>query len=309
MKEKFFKSKHNYTWKQWVFYFAVLALPILQFLIFYVYVNANSILFSFQSYEIKQGEFQWNSDIFYNFKQVFDTIEKTEYVKNSFKNALIVLFAKIAVGTTLALLFSYYIFKKRLGAELFKTFLFLPSIISPVCLVIIFTYLADKAVPAAATLLGYEMNGLLTYLDALFPTLLIYALYMGFGYQVLLYSGAMSGVSQSTLEAATLDGANALQEFIYVVLPGVWGTFTTFIVVQFASMFTEQMNLFSFYGGAAPYNTQTVGYYLYVQAQTNANVYTAYPVLAAFGLLLTVITLIVTLFVKKLLSKIGPQEE
>ena len=308
MREKNFKLKRGYTWKQWLFYFSVLFLPMLQFLIFYVYVNANSILFSFQSYDMKQGLFQWNSDIFYNFKQVFDTIEKTEYVKNSFKNAFVLLFAKLAVGTTLALLFSYYIFKKRLGSELFKTFLFLPSIISPICLVIIFTYLADRAVPAAALLLGYEMNGLLTYLEILFPTLLIYALYMGFGYQVLLYSGAMSGVSESTLEAATLDGANAWQEFFYVVLPGVWGTFTTFIVVQFASLFTEQMNLFSFYGGGAPYNTQTVGYYLYCQSQINANVYTAYPVLAAFGLFLTIITFVATLIVKKILQKIGPQE-
>ena len=88
MREKNFKLKRGYTWKQWLFYFSVLFLPMLQFLIFYVYVNANSILFSFQSYDMKQGLFQWNSDIFYNFKQVFDTIEKTEYVKNSFKNAL-----------------------------------------------------------------------------------------------------------------------------------------------------------------------------------------------------------------------------
>ena len=303
------KKKKGYTWKQWVFFWAILALPLVQFLLFYVYINFNSILFSFQRYDMKQGAFVWNG--LANFKEVFKMIESTPYLRAAFKNSVIVLFAKLAIGTTLALLFAYYIFKKRRFHGLFKTFLFLPSIIAPISLALIFYYLGEKAVPEMIRVLfDVEMKGLWQYYDSTFTIVLIYSLYMGFGYQVLLYSGAMGNVSESTLEAATLDGANALQEFIHVVLPGIWGTLVTFIVVNLAALFTEQMNLFSFFGGAIPRNDmQTIGYYLFIETQSKVNDYTSYSTLSAFGSICTVITLLATFAVKQLLNKIGPSED
>ena len=53
-------------------------------------------------------------------------------------------------------------------------------------------------------LFDVEMKGLWQYYDSTFTIVLIYSLYMGFGYQVLLYSGAMGNVSESALESAFL---------------------------------------------------------------------------------------------------------
>lgn len=308
MKKALSKRKRVYTARQWVFYWAVLALPLLQFLIFYVYINFNSIMFSFQKYDLRKGAFIGNG--LNNFKDVFHTISSTSYLKAAFRNSVVLFFAKIAIGTTFGLLFAYYIFKKRRFHGVFKTFLFLPSIIPPISMALIFYYFGDQALPKiTSALFGFKMKGLFSYYDSLFSIVLGYSLYMGFGYQVLLYSGAMGNVSESTLEAATLDGANALQEFIYIILPGIWGTLVTFVVVDLAALFTDQMNLFSFFGGGVPVNDmQTIGYYLYIETSKNVGVYTAYPTLSAFGLICTLITLVATVAVKKLLNKIGPTE-
>ena len=42
--------------KEAIFYYSLLALPILQFLIFYIAVNFNSILLSFKEYRISGGQ-------------------------------------------------------------------------------------------------------------------------------------------------------------------------------------------------------------------------------------------------------------
>ena len=54
-----------------IFAHTLVIYPILQFLIFYVYVNFNSIILSLQQYNLETGQFTWLG--LDNFKQVNDT--------------------------------------------------------------------------------------------------------------------------------------------------------------------------------------------------------------------------------------------
>ncbi|MBQ7913648.1 MAG: hypothetical protein IJ506_02455, partial [Clostridia bacterium] len=56
------KAKKGWTRKQkrLLFCSLILAVPILQFILFYVYVNLNSILLAFQTYERKSGATGYN---------------------------------------------------------------------------------------------------------------------------------------------------------------------------------------------------------------------------------------------------------
>ena len=80
---------------------------------------------------------------------------------------------------------------------------------------------------------------------------------------MLMYSGAMSGVSDSVIEAAKLDGITPIREFFYIIVPLIYPTLVTFLVVEVAGIFTNQMNLYNFYGLKAEYSLYTFGYFLY----------------------------------------------
>ena len=123
-----------------------------------------------------------------------------------------------------------------------------------------------------------------------------------------MYSNGMSGISQEMVESAHLDGATGLTEFWKITLPMIYPTLSTFLITGIAGLFTNQIALYSFYGGGAPENLQTYGYYLYMRTK-NATSDSEYTLLAAMGLLLTVVVVPLTLGVKWALEKFGPKED
>ncbi len=286
---------------QLLFYCTVLAVPTLQFLIFYVAVNINSILLAFKGYDIKGNSSFIGWD---NFAEVFRQFSETQFIKDALVNSLVLGFFTIVVGISFALLFSYYIYKKKFFSGVFKVFLYVPQIVSSLVLVIIFKYMAEDAyIRVMQDLFGIKTLGLLSDPNTQFTTVMIYSIFVGFGPQVLMYSGAMSGISDSIVEAGQLDGITPLREFFQITIPMIWPTVTSFIVVNLANVFVNQMQLFSFYGAGAEYRLYTLGYYLYSMIKKTSTSITDYPYLSAFGLVLTLFTIPATLLVRKLLER------
>ena len=121
---------------------------------------------------------------------------------------------------------------------------------------------------------------------------------------MLMFTGAMSGISESVSESASLDGIRPIQEYWYITIPLIYPTLTTFIIVGVVGIFTNQMSLFSFFGVDADASLQTFGYMLYRGIKT-ANI-SGYSYLAALGLFFTLISVPLTFFVKWLLGKFDP---
>ncbi len=289
-----------------VFYALLLAFPVLQFIIFYVCVNLNSILLAFKVYDYDTGAYSFAG--FSNFTFVFNQFG-TVIFQSAIKNSLILYVFTLGIGVTLALLFSYYIHKRFPGHSVFKVILFLPSVISAVAMVLTFKYFTERAIPAAwESLFDKEIEGLLANPNTTKGTLIFYTLWAGFGTQILMYIGAMNNVSDSVKEAAQLDGAGALREFFYIIIPSIYPTIVTFIVVGVAGIFTHQMNLYSFYGTSAAAELYTFGYYLYVHTKV-ATSYADFPELSALGIVLTVVAVAMTMTVKYLLEKFGPSTD
>jgi len=295
--------------KEKIFFWSILALPVLQFCVFYIGVNFNSVLLSLQSIKMDASGNGYIYDWVY-FKNFSDCIHLlfTEYsLVQSFKNSLIAYFAGLLVGTTLSLLFSYYIYKKSLFSGVFKVMLFLPSIISSAAMVIIFKYFMEEAYPEFMySAFGKEVGGLLSDPDSTFTTILVYSIWIGFGGGVLMYLGAMNSISDSVVEAAYLDGITPLKEFFYITLPMIYPTLVTFIVTGIAGIFTNQMNLYTFKGIKVSYRDYTYGYYLFLKTSQGM---TEYPQAAAMGILFTIILAPFTFLIRWLLEKYGPSTE
>lgn len=290
-----------------LFYSLILAFPLLQFAIFYIGVNMNSFVLAFEKYDFFNGKYDWAG--LSNFQSVLANIGGGEkFLGTAFKNSILLFAISTVIGCTLALLFSYYVYKKQYGSKLFKLILFMPFVISSIAMVLVYKYFVESAIPALwETLFSKEIRGLLSNPDTKFGTILFFTVWTGFGVQTLIYSGSMSGISDSVVEAASLDGISQFKEFIYISVPMIFPTISVFLVSSVAGIFVNQMNIFNFYGlSPGDYNVYTVGYYLYRQMALLETSVGDYPYYAAFGLVLTLITAPVTLLFKWVLNKCGP---
>ena len=306
------KHIHDKRKKELIFYVVMLALPVLQFSIFYLGVNFNSILMAFQRYDDTAKEFIFLDfpNLFENFADVFHSFGTETVFPYALENSLIAYFVSLIAGTGFALIFSYYVYKKFPLHGMVKVVLFTPSIISGMVLVSVFVEFVNVVIPSVSELVTEEqMVGFITNppTSKTFGAILFYCIWVGFGSSILLYVGAMNNISDSVSEACMLDGANLFQELFYIVLPLIYPTFVTFMVVGVGGIFTNQMALYAFFGPSADETLQTFGYYLF--KTTKAAGESEYPFLATMGLLMTFIVAPLTFLVKWALEKMGPSLE
>jgi len=291
--------------KNLLFYCLLMAFPVAQFLVFYIGVNFNSILMAFQKIDVRTDTVTWTVS---NMKNAFQMMTGSPELLSVMSVSITAYLLLNAIGIPLGLFFSYYIYKKLPLSGAFRVILFLPSILSAIVMATIYQFFVERAIPTMMMqFFDIKMMGLMENPDTRFAFIIFYNVLMGFGANVLMYTNSMSGISPDVVEAAQLDGTSTLQEFIHVTLPMIYPTITMFLFTGVAAIFTNQMNLFSFYGATAPNDVSTYGYYFYTQTQ-GAQSIAEYPLLSAMGLLMSVVAIPLTLLVKWLLEKFGPSE-
>lgn len=291
------KPKKNHS--KLIFYIALMAFPVLQFCVFYIGVNLQSILLAFQQYDGLNSKFFVNWDEFWcNFQQIFKDIDM---LWSCLKNSLVVWLFTTVIGTVGAIMFSYYIFKHKKVGKIFKFVLFIPSILPSILMSSMFQNFCNEILPVFLHT-DRLMSLVKTDANLLFAMSVFYTIWIGFGTQVLLYTGAMEQVSVSVLEAGKLDGVSPLRELWNIILPQIMPTIGTFLVAGVAGIFISQANMYNFFGESAPANIQTIGYYLFKMTQQNgAEQY--YPYLSALGLCCTALAVPPTLLMRKFFKR------
>lgn len=305
LNRKLSKTKTN----RLIFYSIFIAIPVIHFLVFYVYINFNSIILSLEEYRLADiGGYVAHFNNFQNFAAAWNALVSGKFL---IKNSLIFLASDCLIVTPLAVLFSFYLYRKAPLSGFFKVILFMPQLLSGVILGLLYKYVSSEVFLWAAKKLEITVSGgLLNTASTQFGATLAFNIYMGFGVNVLLFVGAMSGVNVSIVESSEIDGASPLQELWYIILPMIFTTIATVLIVYISHLFTNQYNMYTLFENNAG-QTSTLGYYLYVQAMESALVaprdgLLSYPVLSAMGLILTAIILPITMLLRWLMNKFGP---
>ncbi len=301
--------------KQIIFYTLLIAIPVIQFCIFFIYVRANSIILTFQEYNVAASGKGYEITFagLNNLKVAWDKLMDSWFM---ITNALLFYASSLFFGIGVALLFSYYITKQYIFSGLFKVFLFLPQILSGVVFGLIFRYLVNVVYPVLAVdpITGVKPIGLLNNPSTRLWTVLFYNVWTGFGVNILLFSGAMSGIDGSIVESASLDGCVGVREFFSIYIPLIYPTIVTLIMLGIMSLFTNQYGLYTLLETNAG-GTATLGYEFYVQANGSDVIITDaqrengkldYGELSAMGLIVTVVVFPLVTIIKKLLEKYGP---
>ncbi len=297
------KTKNVAKRQERLFVFSLLGIPILFFLVFWLYVNLDSLALAFQREKIAAGDGKQLYFTFANFEKVF-----TQFVKNgelliALKNTLLFYSVALFIVLPISILMAYFVYKKIAGYRFFRTIAYLPNIICSSALVVLFKYTFMVGGPYQAILhsLGKAYkNPLMT--DGAIKYLLIYSVIFGFGGNMVVFGGAMNSISQDVLEAGKIDGCNWFQELIRLIIPMIWPTISTILVLSFASILSSTGPILAMTGG--DYNTATLSFLLYGYAtgavkSISQDIYYA----SAIGLTMTAITFPIVLVLRKVLYR------
>lgn len=278
-----------------IFAYLMISVGLIHFCIFWVGVNAGSIALAFL--EPNSNNFSLN-----NFQRLFAELQRADTaIYSALMNTLkyyIVHIVKIFLCVTIA----YFLYKKTYGHKWFKVLFFLPSMIPEMVYINIFKNFINTYGPIWTLLdsvFGYNMPELLSNPATATPTILFYVLWSGFGPSMLIYVGAMNRIPNEVLEAAELDGCKSFRTFFQIVIPLIWETLATYLILSISTIFLSTGPLLYFVGTDTYTNTQTLSYWIFLQVQ--GGIYN-YP--AAIGIFFTVLALPLTFFSRWLLNKV-----
>lgn len=306
------KSFSSVKKSETIFLTLFLAFPLIQFAIFYIGKNMNSILLAFQSYDIEAGKFYFSG--LTEIKKVFESlwIEGTGLLDEMKRSGIMFLVSLVMIPVNVFA--AYCVWKNLPFAGFFKIILFLPSVVPSIVFVLLGRYFFQYGIPELLNMPNLDLlDGRNPNTMYGFKTVLFFGCWMGFASGMVVYLGAMSGISEDVVEYGRLENMNFLQEFIYIVIPAIYPTITTYTVVAFAGFFVNYGYFFSFFGdgGSAPC-TITLGHHFFCLVAGNGETLggeAAYPEAAAGGFLFTAVVVPLTLLVKYLMEKYGPSEE
>ena len=290
-----------------IFYTCIVSLPFLQFLLFYLYVNFDTFVMSFQQYDYTSNKFYGFS--LSNYKEVFTSVaSESGVLRYALKNTLLIWSFQILVGFPISMFVSFYIYKKMPCSKVLINIMMIPSMLSSLVTALIFKYMADRLVPHIYSLFtGEKIIGLLANYDTVYWTLMIWTMWGSLTNYLLLAYGTMNGINESLVEATALDGASYLKEFIHVTLPCIYPTIVVWLTESVAGFFTLQIGQFPLFGSSASSDLYTFGYYTYIKLLSRN--YGDFAFLSAMGVLMTLIAMPITLLFKRALEKYGPSAD
>ena len=215
-----------------------------------------------------------------NYKYVFGRRDFETALKNSLIITAINVPATLLITITLARLAT----KKRRLSPVYETMFTLPMSISMSAACMIFKSMFSPTLGFVNAFFGLEL-GWFESRDTALYTCLILTVWMGIGFDFLLFQSAFRSIPQHITEAADLDGANFLIRFFKIELPMVSSTvFYVLCTNMVLAMMTSGPMIIITQGGPSR-STTTLMYMMYASGFGSANYSLAAVVsLVAFAL-------------------------
>ncbi len=296
------KSTKNKSskWITNLFIICCVSVPVIQWLIFYVYAHIDAFFMAFLN---KNGEFTFD-----NFARLFREFSlPTSDIRLALRNTL------LTFGITLLsyiphVLVSYFLYKKVPGHKFYRIVFFLPSIVFSVAISMAFTRMLDVNGVVAQIVgewknLGYAPELLA---DSRFANavVLIEMVWLAFPGNMIIWGGTFARIPEDILESAQVDGVTWWQEFTQIIVPLVWPTVALQMILLFCGIFGASANVFLLTRGN--YGTVNLSTWMYLQLLNNSGGnYTSnvYNYMSAVGMVMTVIAIGLSIGIRRFTDK------
>lgn len=293
------KRKKTINWCRTLFILCCVALPVADFLIFYVYQNASAFTMAFTT---KDGGFTFEHFV----RFWLELKDPMSDLRIAFKNTFLS-FGIMMLMFPFRVLVSYFIYKKIPGANIYRILFFIPSIIFSVAFAMILTRMLGVE--------GFIAQWVqeLLHLDSV-PELLadsrfankvvlLHMVWLAFPGDLIVWGGTFSRIPDDVLESARLDGVTWWQEFTKIIVPLIWPTFSLQFILSFCGIFGAGGQVFLLTKGN--YGTMTIDAWTYLQVYNvgGKDTSNALYYMSAVGLVLTVIAITWSLLLRRWTDK------
>ena len=238
-----------------------------------------------------------------NFTKLF----RDRYFWMAFEHSFQLVLVTVPVLMVLALALSILLNQKFAARGLCRTVYFMPYVISSVAVATVFMYLlvSDGFIPTFCARL-FGMANVSWFSDtryALAGIMLMYV-WQQVGFYMILFLAGLQGIPEELREAAKIDGANCIGEFIHVTVPCLLPTIFMNLIMAVISSFKifDQISAISRNSvlGAPANATSTIVTYFYVNAFRYGNVgYASASVVVLFAIIFA-LTLVQRIFETRL---------
>ncbi|MHB1452731.1 MAG: carbohydrate ABC transporter permease [Saccharofermentanales bacterium] len=295
-------KKKKFHLSRTLFILSCVIYPLINFAVFSIYINFKTFILAFQRFNKFKGI--WEFVGFDNFKDVIHNIFNERIIGLGVVNTGIWIVVTVGVLLPISILVAYILFKKIPLSNFYRIIFFLPTIISIVIMTMVFSFMVNPnfgVVNQALRILGlgqFARVWLGNSATAL-PTVLFYCIWVGIGYNVVILNGAMSRISPEIFEYNKILGIGPMTEMIKVVVPMVWPTISTFILVGTVGTFGVFLQSKLLTNGGPNGATNTIGLTI-MQNVTDG----MYGEASAYGLLVAVAGFLITRIIRYFLDKV-----
>lgn len=217
-KKTFSEFMRSRTGKQYVVSILFLAIPLVLLITFTYLPLFDMVKYSFLKWD-GLGEKK-----FVGLDNYATLFSRPDYFK-VFKTSIYYFIGSL-VQIALALFFAALLNTKVKFANFFKGAIFFPYLINGVAVGFIFLYFYQRGGTLDTLLmgLGFAQESLPYWLKdtaIINISLTVVSLWRYLGQNMVMFSGSMQSINGDLYEAASLDGANAWQQFRYIILPNI----------------------------------------------------------------------------------------
>lgn len=183
---------------------------------------------------------------------------------NNLKYTLVTIPCLIGISIVLSTLLN----NKVYGKKLWRVIIFIPYISSVVAIAAVWSMMYNPSQGVINQILmsvGIEnVPGWLGSVDWSLPALMIVGIWMGLGYNTVVYMAGLQGIDKSLYESAQIDGANGVQTFFHVTVPMLSSTTFFLMITNIIASFQVFGTVNIMTGGGPGRATTVMAHYIYI---------------------------------------------
>jgi len=230
----------------------------------------------------------------------YESIWQQPELFSSFVHAFVLIAFFAVLPIAIALLLTAVMSRSRIrGLTTFRTLLFLPQVMAPVAIAVVWEWILGPYGPLNGALKDVGAEGLarpwLGSFTWALPAVGIIGSWIGYGFAMVLFMSGVEKIPTTLYDAARVDGAGPMREFLAVTLPGLRNEVTVMAVLAITGALTSFDVIYVITSGGPGTSTQVPAYQLYTLAFTDFRVGTA----AAMGVLLGLIVFVIAVVVMR----------
>ena len=262
-------------------------------LVMTVYPVLFTIYYSFTDYNYLKGTHPFSG--FANYTALFQNMYFRQAVSNTVKFTVIAVVLEVMLGLLTAL----FVKSLKRGQKVVRTLLLLPYLLPAVTVALIWRMMLSPnygIITDVFTALGLPVYNWFYDGKTAFGTLLVIDVWQNVPFAFLLIYAHLQGVPESQYQAASIDGAGALQRFRHITLPNIGGGIALCAMLRTIDTFRlfEKVNILT--GGGPANTTTTITQFMYTYGIKSLK----FGLASACAIVMTVFVLIMSsIYMKK----------